>query len=314
MLFGEEERRTFLRYIASESERLTSIVDALLNVARLDTGDLQVDLAPTDVGSVVSEVVGGVPDPTSNGHRVRARPARGAARGAGRRDKLRQMLSALVDNAVKFSPYGGTVTVAARRTDNAVEVTVEDEGVGIPQSEQELIFSKFYRGGDASSGTGLGLFIARGLVSKMGGHMSVESEEGKGSQFTFELPLAAAPRRFGRNGEGYSDGVARGGFLTRVLVIDDEAPIRLLCRVNLEAEKMEVVEANDGPTGLEEAKRTNPDVILLDVMMPDARRLACRRAPARRPERRRTSRSSSSRRAPSSATAREGSTSAASTT
>jgi DNA-binding response OmpR family regulator len=56
--------------------------------------------------------------------------------------------------------------------------------------------------------------------------------------------------------------------LTRVLVIDDEAPIRLLCRVNLEAEKMEVVEAKDGPTGLEEAKRTNPDVILLDVMMP----------------------------------------------
>ena len=56
--------------------------------------------------------------------------------------------------------------------------------------------------------------------------------------------------------------------MTRVLVIDDEAPIRLLCRVNLEAEKMEVVEAKDGPTGLEEAKRTNPDVILLDVMMP----------------------------------------------
>jgi len=56
--------------------------------------------------------------------------------------------------------------------------------------------------------------------------------------------------------------------LTRVLVIDDEAPIRLLCRVNLEAEKMEVVEAKDGPTGLEEARRTNPDVILLDVMMP----------------------------------------------
>jgi signal transduction histidine kinase len=192
VLFGEEERRTFLRYIASESERLTSIVDALLNVARLDTGDLQVDLAPTDVGSVVSEVVGGVKDPTTNGHRfvldlpdaplsVQADP-----------DKLRQVLSALVDNAVKFSPYGGTVTVGARRTENAVEVSVEDEGVGIPQAEQELIFSKFYRGGDTSSGTGLGLFIARGLVSKMGGHMSVQSEEGKGAQFTFELPLAAA--------------------------------------------------------------------------------------------------------------------------
>jgi PAS domain S-box-containing protein len=191
VLFGEEERRTFLRYIASESERLTSIVDALLNVARLDTGDLQVELAPTDVRSVVSEVVGGVQEPTANGHRFVLDLPESPLAAHADRDKLRQILSALLDNAVKFSPYGGTVTVAARRTDDAVEVTVEDEGVGIAQSEQERIFSKFYRGGDTSSGTGLGLFIAQGLVSAMGGSISVKSEEGKGSQFTFDLPLAA---------------------------------------------------------------------------------------------------------------------------
>jgi PAS domain S-box-containing protein len=190
VLFGEEERRTFLRYIASESERLTSIVDSLLNVARLDTGDLQVELAPTDVRSVVSEVVGVVDTPTANGHRfVLDLPETPLAAQADR-DKLRQILSALIDNAVKFSPYGGTVTVAARRRNDSVVVTVEDEGVGIAQSEHERIFRKFYRGGDASSGTGLGLFIAQGLVMAMGGHISVESEEGKGSQFTFDLPLA----------------------------------------------------------------------------------------------------------------------------
>jgi len=191
VLFGEEERRTFLGYIASESERLTSIVDALLNVARLDTGDLQVDLAPTDVRSVVSEVVGGVDEPTANGHRFVLDLPDSPLAAQADRDKLRQVLSALLDNAVKFSPYGGMVKVAARRTDDVVEVTVEDEGVGIPVSEQERIFRKFYRGGDATSGTGVGLFIAQGLVSAMGGHISVQSEEGKGSQFTFELPLAA---------------------------------------------------------------------------------------------------------------------------
>jgi signal transduction histidine kinase len=67
---------------------------------------------------------------------------------------------------------------------------VEDEGVGIPQSEQERIFRKFYRGGDGPSGTGLGLFIAQGLVSAMGGHITVQSEEGKGALFMFDLPLA----------------------------------------------------------------------------------------------------------------------------
>jgi two-component system phosphate regulon sensor histidine kinase PhoR len=190
VLFGDQERKTFIGYIASESERLTSIVDALLNVARLDTGDLQVNLAPTDVRAVVSEVVEGVEDAASNGHTfVLDLPEEPLAAQADR-DKLRQILAALVDNAIKFSPDGGTVTVAARRTSDGVEVRVEDEGIGIPQAEQEWIFRKFYRGAVASSGTGLGLFIAQGLVSAMGGRILVDSEEGKGSRFSFELTVA----------------------------------------------------------------------------------------------------------------------------
>lgn len=189
--FSDDERRTFLGYVASEAARLTTIVDALLNVARLDTGDLHVDLRPTDVGTVVSEVLDAVAEPETNGHRfVLDLPDEPLAAQADR-DKLRQILAALVDNAVKFSPSGGTVTVGARRAADRVEVHVEDQGVGIPYSEQEWIFRKFYRGGDTAHGTGLGLFIARGLVSAMGGRISVKSEEGKGSRFWFELPAAA---------------------------------------------------------------------------------------------------------------------------
>jgi PAS domain S-box-containing protein len=211
VLFGEEERRTFLTYIASESERLTSIVDALLNVARMDTGDLQVELAPTDVRSVVSEVVGGVQEPTENGHRfvLDLPDAPLAAQADG--DKLRQILSALLDNAVKFSPYGGTVTIAARRTEDSVEVTVEDEGVGIAQSEQERIFRKFYRGRDSTAGTGLGLFIAEGLVMAMGGQITVRSEEGKGSQFKFDLPLAPTDGGSAESATGIAAGSEREG-------------------------------------------------------------------------------------------------------
>jgi signal transduction histidine kinase len=189
--FDEDDRRTFLGYIASESARLTKIVDALLNVARLDTGDLQVNLQPTDVRPIVSEVIEGVEEAVQNGHRfVLDLPAEPLAANADG-DKLRQILAALVDNAVKFSPSGGTVTVVARRTSDGVEFRVEDQGVGIPQSEQEWIFRKFYRGGDAAPGTGLGLFIAQELVLAMGGRISVDSAEGKGSRFSFELPAAA---------------------------------------------------------------------------------------------------------------------------
>jgi signal transduction histidine kinase len=188
--FGEEERRTFLGYIASESERLTRIVDALLNVARLDTGDLQVSLEPTDVGAVIADAVSTVEAAQTNGHRFELE-VEDALRAQADPDKLRQVLDQLMENAVKFSPNGGLVRVEARRRPDRVEISVADEGVGIPPSQRERIFSKFYRAGEnQGGGTGLGLFIAQGLVSAMGGRIWVDSEEGRGSRFTFELPAA----------------------------------------------------------------------------------------------------------------------------
>jgi len=195
VLFGEDERRTFLGYIASESQRLTGIVDALLNVARLDTGDLQVNLSSTDVRDVVGEVVETVQVAGANGHRFVVDLPDEPLPATADRDKLRQVCSILLDNALRYSPDGGTVTVGVEQKQGTVEVSVADEGIGIPQSDQEQIFRKFYRGADAETrvgqgGTGLGLFIARGLVTAMGGRIWVESREGEGSTFAFELPAA----------------------------------------------------------------------------------------------------------------------------
>jgi two-component system sensor histidine kinase VicK len=176
------------------------IVDALLNVARLDTGDLQVNLSPTDVRDVVGQVVQNAQESSANGHSfVVDLPSEPLAAHADP-DKLRQVFSILLDNALKYSPDGGTVTVGAERKRETVEVTVADEGIGIPQADQDQIFRKFYRGADAESrvgagGTGLGLFIARGLVTAMGGRIWVDSREGEGSTFAFELPLAATHDR-----------------------------------------------------------------------------------------------------------------------
>jgi PAS domain S-box-containing protein len=197
VLFGEEERATFLRYIASESERLTSIVDRLLSVAQLDTGAMAVQLGETDVGAVVSEAVRTAEGADGqNGHRfvveLGDEPLSAEADG----DKLRQVLAHLLDNAVRYSPAGGTVTVAARRREGAVEVSVEDEGVGIPHAERERIFRKFYRGDAAATGVvgagaaGLGLFLAEGLVTAMGGRIRLDSSEGRGATFVLELRAA----------------------------------------------------------------------------------------------------------------------------
>lgn len=196
--FEEEERNVFLTYIESEAQRLTAIVDKLLSVARLDAGDLQLELAPVDVRSLVSEVV----DHAREEEKVNGGshefvldlpeaplPARTDS------DKLRQVLLNLLDNAVRFSPEGGTVTVGARRRSETIVLSVADQGVGIPDNEQERIFSKFYRVGDAQTGgTGVGLFIAQGLVSALGGRITVQSTEGRGSSFIVELPARDGER------------------------------------------------------------------------------------------------------------------------
>jgi signal transduction histidine kinase len=108
-------------------------------------------------------------------------------------EKVRQILANLVDNAVKFSPEGGTVTIAARRSGDAVQVRVVDQGSGVPAGEQERVFRKFYRAEaeQETGGTGLGLFIARGLATAMGGRLWIDADLGSGTSFVFELPTGA---------------------------------------------------------------------------------------------------------------------------
>jgi two-component system phosphate regulon sensor histidine kinase PhoR len=122
----------------------------------------------------------------------------------GDRTRLRQALANLVDNAVKYTPPGGAVTVTAHRLNGSVEVEVHDNGVGIPAEHLPRLFERFYRVDTSRSraddgGTGIGLAIARSVVEAHGGHIHADSEPGEGSTFTFELPVAfvAGDRRTG---------------------------------------------------------------------------------------------------------------------
>ena len=199
--FSEPERATFLGYIASESERLIGIVDDLLNVARLESGTVGLTLRPTDVAEIVGTVAERTRARLEDAGRVvvEVDAPEGTLVADTDPEKLAQILQQLVDNAVKFSPEGGTITIAGRRRADSIEVRVSDEGIGIPHADQQRIFTKFYRSETAPSasapGTGLGLFLVRGLLAAMGGRISVESVEGEGSTFAFELPVSTgAPR------------------------------------------------------------------------------------------------------------------------
>ena len=189
-----EQRDRFLEIIESETERLTAIVSQILLAGQLEEG--RVDLTPsaTDLRGLAESVL----DST----RVRA-PAEVELQLDGGdvdavaladEDKLRQVLVNLLDNAVKYSPDGGRVTVELGKAPGLVTLTVRDDGLGIPPGEHDRIFEKFYRLDPALTrgvgGSGLGLYISRELVSRMGGRMSVRSRPGEGAAFTVELPAA----------------------------------------------------------------------------------------------------------------------------
>jgi two-component system, OmpR family, phosphate regulon sensor histidine kinase PhoR len=192
--FSEAERGTFLGYIASESERLINIVDDLLNVARLETGTLGLNLTSTNLGELVDEAVARFTEHLERDFTFDVEVPDNAVFVRADREKLAQIVMSLVDNAVKFSPDEGRISVSARRRSDTAEIRVTDEGIGIARADQPRIFTKFYRAEEAvrhsPHGAGLGLFLARGLLAAMGGRIWVESEEGNGSTFVFEVPIA----------------------------------------------------------------------------------------------------------------------------
>jgi two-component system phosphate regulon sensor histidine kinase PhoR len=113
---------------------------------------------------------------------------------AGDENQLRQVISNLVDNAIKYSPQGGDVELRLNRNGQFARIEVADSGLGIPRDEHDRIFEKFYRLDPALTrgvnGTGLGLYISKELVERMNGRISVDSEPGRGSTFVVEVPLA----------------------------------------------------------------------------------------------------------------------------
>src|SRR5439155_4477233 len=185
-----DQRRGLLDVIAGESDRLARIVNDILWASRVDARTLHVTLESCDVGALAADVVAAARLHLPAAVELDLRPGPEAAFASCDADKLRQVLTNLVDNAIKYSPDGGRVEVTITSGDR-IRVAVRDEGLGIPLVEQSRIFEKFYRLDPnltrGVGGTGLGLYICRELVRMMDGAIWVVSREGAGSTFTVEL-------------------------------------------------------------------------------------------------------------------------------
>jgi PAS domain S-box-containing protein len=183
--------------ISSESERLARVIDDILFASHLDSGRLRLATEHVDLAALVDDVAESMRLQLENGVTLEVEtPSNGLPGVEIDPSKLRRVLLNLLENAIKYSPEGGPVVLHTEAENGRVRLRVRDQGLGIPRGEQERIFEKFYRADPLLSrgvgGTGLGLYICRELVQRMGGEIEVESEPGEGSTFTVELPVPVA--------------------------------------------------------------------------------------------------------------------------
>lgn len=190
------ERGSYLRIVVDETERLTRLINQVLDLSKLESGGVEWQIEPIDLRQVVATSV----QATAQIFRDRQvtlevdlpEPAPFVKAD---QDRLVQVLLNLLSNAVKFCPRAtGRVRISVETRDDVVRVDVRDNGSGIARDDQEAIFEKFRQGGDIRTnrppGTGLGLPISREIVDHLGGRLWVDSTPGQGAMFSFEIPIA----------------------------------------------------------------------------------------------------------------------------
>jgi len=186
--FTDDQKREMLATVNMDADRVTRLIKELLDVSRIDAGRLELRRTEFDLAAMAEGIVGRF-QLQHDRHRFRLTFPDGFPRVYADPDKIEQVLTNLVENAVKYSD-GGAVTVTGQVTETEVEVAVGDHGVGIPTDQLPLIFTKFYRrtGHGSPGGTGLGLFIARGLVEAHDGRIWADSSPEDGTTLRFRLP------------------------------------------------------------------------------------------------------------------------------
>jgi signal transduction histidine kinase len=177
-----------LGVIEEEADRLTHLIENLLDASRLQAGGLKLSLDDVRLDQLAARLVNKFKTQIDT-HELVVRFPDELPLVRGDEERLRQVLSNLISNAIKYSPEGGKITISGHGLPREVAITVSDKGPGLPIDEKERVFDRFYRAAAASQqGAGLGLFLARAIIEAHGGRIWVESELNQGSTFHFTLP------------------------------------------------------------------------------------------------------------------------------
>ncbi len=270
-----EDLRQGLAVIDRNGRMQSDLIGDLLDVNRLTSGKIQLDVVELDLGAVINATIEGVlPDATAKGIGIirDIEPAT-AAVVSGDGNRLQQVFGNLLANAIKFTPRQGEIRLALRCIDTRVEVTVSDTGAGINPEALPYLFERFRQADPLTSrghgGLGLGLAIAKQLVELHGGRLAAQSAgKGQGATFTVTLPLRAigAPKTLS---EQVADAtmVSLGGVV--VLVVDNDMDAREPLRRVLEGAGAEVITAGSADEAMEIMQQQRPEVLVSDIGMPE---------------------------------------------
>jgi len=270
-----EEQLQDITQVNKSGQSLLSLINQILDLSKIEAGKMELSLERVELPVLISAVLDSIsPLAQEKGLRIDTRFPPGLPAVEGDAARLKQILINLLSNAVKFTDRGH-IEVIAQPSGRMVRIAVKDTGIGISREAQKLIFDEFVQGDGSSTrrhgGTGLGLSIVRKLVEMHGGAITVISEPGMGSTFTFTVPAWATgqgtatplqPRPLRRPNQGLPG--------TAILVVDDDPSVRQLISRHLEQEGWKTVQASNATDALQLARESRPMLITLDIMMPDA--------------------------------------------
>ena len=269
----DEEHRHLLQIALNNCERLVRIINDILDVSKIESGNLALRKKAVNVTDLVRQSVDVVANPARNAGvtfeinmPATIRPVMIDL------DRIVQALVNLLSNAVKFAPVNSTVSVTVTGTEHMVTIAVADDGEGIAPENLNRLFRKFQQVDSSSSrrkgGTGLGLAIAKALVEQHGGRIFVDSELHKGTRFSFTLPTATAEEAASIAPVAANDDGSARLAVRRVLIVDDDDDFRALMKKQLTHAGYVVLDARDAESALQIARTSRPDVITVDLLMP----------------------------------------------
>jgi K+-sensing histidine kinase KdpD/CheY-like chemotaxis protein len=275
-----------LGVVVAEGERLTTLINNVLDLAKIEAGKIEWNMQTVGVAEIIERAAAATSSLFDN---TKVKFIKDIAPNLpeilGDQDKLIQVVINLISNAIKFTDKG-SVTCRAKLTEGEITVSVMDTGMGISEEDQTKVFEKFKQVGDTLTnkpkGTGLGLTISKEIIEVHGGKISVKSKEGKGSTFSFTLPVKARQTEDGdihridftalmaqlKQSVETTAVNSKSKELT-ILVVDDEAHIRELLNQELGEAGYKVLVAKNGRDAIEKIRKQRPDLVILDVMMPE---------------------------------------------